>query len=306
MQSVYLYFNYVNDIQLVNLFIFMYNHLIENNKVKIIFDLNNINLEKDIIICISVESQQELFLKKNNSTVYKMLDDKVEFYRFLTLNKYLLDNDNIKLIPIYTKNYQGENIHKEFMIKHKNGLGSIGNNIEKDHIYSIIDKYDSDDYQIQDVIQTKHIYGINCSCINGEIVGTFTFLKESSNTLFPYVFGEDRKCSNFIKYKNIEHFVRSIVKKMGYNGFVEFEFLLDIQDEFYLMECNPRVTHGICNKIHYENIVVPYINNIPNNSFLWEADVHYNGNLKDLPEANLSLLKKFLNDHRIIQNLFAN
>lgn len=42
-------------------------------------------------------------------------------------------------------------------------------------------------------------------------------------------------------------------------GIINFEFLIDVDNNIYIMECNPRLSGCIYNKYFYENIIIPYI-----------------------------------------------
>lgn len=228
---------------------------------KIITSLKNIS-PNSIIIPISHTAQKNIY--KNN--IYKILDDKVHFYSFFK-NNYEFYN-KIKMIKTYDKFYNGDNIFSIFIIKKSNSLGSMGNKIVKGYIYDLINKY-THNYQIQDLLKIKQIYSVDYTCFNGDIYGTYVW---KTMNHFPlqtdYIkFVKDyllcKKTAiitNIIDNEHIKKLTKQIIEDLNYNGFINFEFLIDTYDNIYIMECNPRLSGCIINKHFFNNIIIPYIN----------------------------------------------
>lgn len=231
-------------------------------KVHVIKELNNLSIEKDIIIGLQVTDQYNIFKKyTNNYNIYShILDDKIGFYEFyLKRHPDLLTE--ISLIPSYDKTYKGENIYSKFMIKHRQGHTSQYNTIESDFINNLINKH-NDNYQIQKLLDVKHIYGVDCSCSNGKILGVFTYLVNGILTADIFNNPINQKETNFIKNEIVKRFVTNIIKKLNYNGFIEFEFLIDTNNKIYIMECNPRISGALHCWYYFDWIVMPYLNNL--------------------------------------------
>ena len=47
-----------------------------------------------------------------------------------------------------------------------------------------MEKYDFDNYQIQDYIKYNYVYSIECSCINGKIICVLTYEVKSIEKYF--------------------------------------------------------------------------------------------------------------------------
>ena len=234
----------------------------KSNKVHIIKELNNLSIDKDIIIGLQVNDQYNIFKKYTNdyNTYSHILDDKIGFYEFyLKRNPDLLTE--ISLIPSYDKTYKGENIFTNFMIKHRQGHTSQYNNIESDFLYNLINKHD-DNYQIQKLLDVKNIYGVDCSCSHGKILGVFTYLVNGILTTDTFKNPVKQKETNFIKNEIVKRFVTNIIKKLNYNGFIEFEFLIDNNNKIYIMECNPRISGALHCWHYFDWIIMPYLNNL--------------------------------------------
>lgn len=226
----------------------------------IITSLDKID-KNSIIIPISPIAHKNIF----NNDIYEILDDKIKFYDFIK-NKYQFFN-KIKTIKTYDKFYNGENIFSSFIIKKSNLLGSMGNKIVKGYIYDLIDKY-SHDNQIQDILKIKQIYSVDYTCFNGKILGVFVWKTKNH---FPH-FNDYIKftvdfllcektaiISNIVDNKYIKKITQKIVKDLLYNGFINFEFIIDNNDDIYIMECNPRLSGCLCITHFFENIIIPYM-----------------------------------------------
>lgn len=234
-------------------------------EITILTKYNEELLEKaNIIIPFGIDSQNDLVnIKKysdklllcNNSEIYDILDDKVMFYHFI--KKYeLLENTNISLIKTYTKKHKGENIYGEFYIKRKNGAGSYRNKIRKGFIFDLIKKYKR--HQIQDVIDIKGVHGVNCLCLNGELISALDFTTPKSIEYNYYTVDNKEFLTPMID--SFTAVCKSIIKKANYSGLIEIEFIESADGKRYLMECNPRLSGNL--KCILKNGEVPFIENI--------------------------------------------
>lgn len=202
------------------------------------------------------------------------LNDKIMFYHFLTNNSFLLKN--VKLIPTYTEQVKIDTKNK-FIIKPKNALGSEGIIIIEDHLNTILNKYNPADYQIQDLIIPEFEYYVNCCCDNGYIINTLSAKTKKLNMNG----NNERNVSNYVDIIPINNFIINIVKKLNYTGFIGFDFLID-GDNYYIMECNPRITGMIFSEIYYDEIIIPYLiykekgSFIKNNSRNEDITVNFN------------------------------
>jgi predicted ATP-grasp superfamily ATP-dependent carboligase len=218
----------------------------------------------DVIIPLGIDAQCKLnkykeykdkFLTCSNY-IYDMLDNKNEFYRFIKKNKILKYSD-VKLIPTYDKYSKERNRYGKFIVKEYGGAGSSSNKIIEDWLHTIIDDY-SDKCQIQDVLDIKYVYSINCLAYNGKLISSLNyiikgFIKES-------FYNENRKVQvQHVPYK-FKKVIKDILKKSHYNGILEIEFIVTKNDVAYLMECNPRVSSNMkCIDDNYnDNTIVPY------------------------------------------------
>ena len=170
--------------------------------------------------------------------------------------------NDVYLIPTYNKTYSGENIYSEFIIKNPNGFSCSLNEKKIAYINDLISEF-GNSHQIQSIIPIKHIIGVNCSCLYGKIIGLFVYeCNETSEESF--ITGFTSKNMNYIKNEAIKMFVKSIIQRLNYNGFIEFEFIIDTNDKIYIMECNPRLSGGIYFYFYFDWIVLPYINCLSN------------------------------------------
>ena len=253
------------------------NFLIENWNQQFII-LNEFNkyyfIEAKCIIPLGIKAQKELnkypkykhkFLVCCND-VYEKLNNKIKFYYLIEKYK-LLKNSDVKLIKTYDQNYKGPNINKKFIIKHKHGIGSYKNKIIKGYIYDLIKKY-SNTHQIQDILDIHYINGINGVSCDGKIMYMLNFKT-------PGFIENDYYGSDNIQYMDsvdpkLGKVVTDIIQKIKYNGFFEFEFIVDKKKNIYLMECNPRISGNLKCKMeedecpYINNFIIPYYNKITN------------------------------------------
>jgi hypothetical protein len=235
--------------------------------VKIIKDPSNININENALIATNVDYQFLIFKDRCPfGNIYNMWNDKVAFYNYLKNNYNLLDG--LQLIPHYDASYKGPNITKEFMLKEKDGWSSKFNLKLYGNIYNIIASH-GNKYQIQDIMNVKHIYGVSVSSLNGKIIGVYTYLTSEGVTPEMNANGFNAKRSNYIKYEKVKNFVINIIKKVNFNGIIEFEFLIDNNDIIYVMESNPRLSGSLRVQSYFDWVIIPYINAMhSNNNFL--------------------------------------
>lgn len=259
-----------------------YEYVISNE-----FNYNLFNKAK-VIIPMSIEAGIKLFelgyeykfLRKKclviPENIYYTLDNKILFYEMIKENN-LLKNTNIKLIPSYDNNYirsNKKNFFGEFLLKHRLKAGTTGNINKSGYIYDIIEKYNSI-YQIQDIIDVKYISGYNIVCNYGNIINTLNFITPH-NIESTYYFNNNKQYLypiNEQQYKVVEN----IVKYTKYSGFAEIEFIIDNNDNYYLLECNPRISGNLMCMIsesftfnknnicpYYKDLILAYINSLLN------------------------------------------
>jgi hypothetical protein len=195
-----------------------------------------------------------------DSKVYKMLDDKLLFYNYIKKHD-LLSDTGVKLIPSY-KCFHAPNTYGTFIIKQKNGAGSSSNKIKKDYLHNLIKKY-SDDNQIQDVIDIKNVYSINCLCNSGQVISGINFIIDG------YIKHTFYNNNEKIHIQNVEKKFKKVIKRIvgavGYSGLLEIEFIVATNGCVYLMECNPRVSSNMLCKEDddtvpfNENLFYPYV-----------------------------------------------
>jgi hypothetical protein len=227
--------------------------MLEDYKVYLVTDLKNIKDDAIVIPC-TVIAQTMLY----KSDIYNILDNKSSFYRYLTEN--CKDSlDNIRLIPSYDKEYKGPNKYATFLIKPNDGHGSQNQIKETGYVYDIISKREKNN-QIQDIIDLTVIYELDFICKDGNIIGSIFHQTEASNrTPLDYVFGI--YCTQITNLPDgMIDICTNIIKNTNYNGFIEFEFIKDVNGVIYIMECNPRLSGLVCNPYYFKNLIGPYYN----------------------------------------------
>ena len=227
-----------------------------NCEVQVVTSMNNLNINKDTIISTSVNGQFTIFQPFLKYNIYNMLDDKISFYNYLRQNPDLLTG--MPLIPSYDETYKGPAITKQFIIKQKNGWSSRFNTYVTDNVYNLIQQFGKT-HQIQDVLDIKHIYGVNLCIFFGKIIGVYTNSSFGGLTPEMNAKGFPAILTNFIKYKEVRDFLKKIIKTTNYQGIVEFEFLIDKNDKIYIMECNPRLSGALRDALYFDNVVKKYI-----------------------------------------------
>jgi len=270
-----------------NHYTFNYMITIHNDYEYIILKEFNYNLfnKAKVIIPMSIEAGIKLFelgyeykfIRRKclviPENIYYTLDNKILFYEMIEENN-LLKNTNVKLIPSYDNNYNKINIKGQFLLKHKLKAGTTGNIIKNGYIYDIIEKYSSI-YQIQDIIDVKYISGYNLVCNYGYIINTLNFITPHSIES-TYYFNNNKQYLHPIneeQYKVVEN----IIKYTKYSGFIEIEFIIDNNNNYYLLECNPRISGNLMCMIsesftfnknnicpYYKDLILAYIDSLLN------------------------------------------
>jgi hypothetical protein len=233
-------------------------------EVKTINDPSNISPDNNALISTNVDYQYSIFKNRCNSgNIYNTWNDKIAFYKYLQQNPDLLYG--LQLIPHYDSSYQGPNFTKNFFLKDKDGWSSKFNQIINGNIYSLIASHGKK-YQIQDVMNIKHIYGISVSSLHGKIIGVYTYLTNEGITPQMNAGGFNAERTNYIKFENVKNFVINIIKKARFNGIVEFEFIIDDKNIIYVMESNPRLSGSLRVQSYFDWVIVPYIKAMHNNN----------------------------------------
>lgn len=235
-------------------------------QVETIIDPSNINLDNNALISTNVDYQYSIFKSRCHlGNIYNIFNDKILFYKYLKQNPDLLNG--LHLIPHYDSSYQGPNITKNFFLKDKDGWSSKFNQQINGNIYSLIASHGKK-YQIQDVMNIKHIFGVSVSSLHGKILGVYTYLTDEAITPQMNAVGFNAERSNYIKFDNVKNFVINIINKTSFNGIVEFEFIIDHQNIIYVMESNPRLSGSLRVQAYFDWVVVPYIKAMHNNNFI--------------------------------------
>ena len=237
-----------------------------NCTISVVTSVKNLDINKDTIISTSVEGQYLIFQPFVKYNIYRMLDDKINYYNYLRSDPDLLANSGISLIPAYDHSYKGPAITKPFLIKQRNGWSSKFNTYITDNVYNLIQKYAAT-HQIQDVISVKHIYGISVSALFGKILGVYSY--KSFEGLTPQLNAQGFSAirGNCIRDPRVRILIKKIIKKLNFQGIVEFEFLIDTQNKLYAMECNPRISGSLRVSTYFDNVIKPYIQSLTTRQF---------------------------------------
>lgn len=227
------------------------------HEVELISTLDHLDPENEVIIATNVD-QQYLIFKKHCplGNIYNMLDDKIGFYDYLKKNVDLLDG--IKLIPHYDFYYRGPNVTKDFLVKERYGYSSAFNQIIHGSAYEMI-KNHSQKSQVQDILEIKHIYGVSVSCLQGKILGAYSYLTNEGIDHVSYDTGFTAKRNNYIENTRVRNFMRKIVHRLKYNGIMEMEFLIDNKDVLHIMECNARISGSLRVPHYLDWVIMPYV-----------------------------------------------
>lgn len=88
--------------------------------------------------------------------------------------------------------------------------------------------------------------------IKGEQLCSYGFAKNGeliANTIYKTVLTAGKGAGillEHIKHEEIDMIVRKIVKELNFNGQIAFDFIEDSSGHLYVIECNPRLTTGVC------------------------------------------------------------
>jgi predicted ATP-grasp superfamily ATP-dependent carboligase len=222
--------------------------------VKVVRNITNIDLENNIVI--PMDSCTNYLVNGNNDAQkYKMLDDKIDFYDYLKWNQDLLGE--IRLVPTYYNFYKGPNVKKKFIVKDRNGHGSIYNKIVVDKIYSVLANYPA--HQIQDFIEAELLIAVDGFCKQGKMQHIFYSTQQCIKSFNDYKsLGFPMTYTNTISDKNIGDFLYNLLERLDYTGFFQFEFI-QTGKEFYILECNPRISGHVLTKNYFDHVILPYI-----------------------------------------------
>lgn len=227
-------------------------------KIHICHDVKSLDIQNDMIIPMDVSANKTLFSQNAMQDIYfDMLDDKIDFYDYLSWNNHLLGK--IKLIPCYDTTYNGRNIVKNFMIKDRKGFGSLKNKIKRDSIYSLIYNYTPQN-QIQDLLNVKQTIAVDGFCRNGEIQSLFYSIQKGGLTFKDYKnTGFSMEYSTTFENQDMEIFIQGLLEQIHYTGFFQFEFVLNELDEMFILECNPRISGHVFTKNYYKYVILPFL-----------------------------------------------
>jgi len=285
--------------------------------------LNNFNKEyfdkADAIVPFGINSQKKLYEIKqmypeyrykflvNSPEVYTLFDDKKQFYDFVEKEN-VLEGSQMKLIKTYDEKYDGPHKTGSFLVKNKRGVGSLHNKVITGDIYDIINQYNTDN-QIQDILDVKEIQAVNLVCKKGKIMSGLNFVFPGA--INPQILNSTAK--QYLRHLEEKYMkvLSKLVKLVSYNGFVEFELLLDANDDLYLLECNPRIPGDIKSTFaknesqdSIKSVIIPSNNVI--NTFEDTANSPYITDLINVYVDVLSKrplrLEKFWNNSVIIYN----
>lgn len=251
--------------------------------VKVIRNINNIDLESNIVIPMD-SCTNYLVFGNNDTRKYKMLDDKIDFYDYLQWNEDLLGE--IRLVPTYNNLYKGPNIKRKFIVKDRQGHGSIYNKIIVDYVYSII--HQNSEHQIQDFIEAELLIAVDGFCKQGKMEYIFYSTQQCIKSFNDYKsLGFPMTYTNTISDKNIGDFLYNLLERLNYTGFFQFEFIQKGQ-YFYILECNPRISGHVLTKNYFDTIILPYINNDCNLEKVVQGQDHFPPLVQEIPR----ILKK--------------
>jgi len=209
-----------------------------------------------IIIPVDVESNAVLFGKDNVAAIYRMLDDKIDFYQWLQWNNDILGS-KIRLIP---KGVPGGSV-KKYMIKHRRGYGSLNNVVREDFYERLLDDFPIEQYQIQEWIKVDTVLACDGFARDGSLKSVFYTMKKSVAKFQDYEKGYPLQYKNYIPRPEIESFVVAIVERISYTGFFQFEFIQDRRGQIYILECNPRISGLVFSQHYFDHILTPYLRN---------------------------------------------
>ena len=241
-------------------------------QVQIVKDCSHISPDNHALIAANVDFQYSIFKHRCPfGNIYNRLNDKIICYEYMKQNADLLNG--IQFIPHYDSSYRGESITKNFMLKGKDGWSSKFNKIMHGNIHNLIATYGKQ-YQIQDVMDVKHIFGASVSALHGKIIGVYSYLTQEGITPEMNAQGFNAERGNYIKFENVRHFIKNIISRLSFNGIIEFEFLIDHNNTIYFMECNPRISGSLRVQTYFDWVIVPYIKAmLNNNQFIeWNLD----------------------------------
>lgn len=264
MVVVYVYTDYSNKKRLEVLTARLSACGYEVKHVNNISNLDITNITNNIIISTNEENQYPIFKNFVKSNIYFMLNDKMKFYDYIKQNSDLLV-DGITFIPTYDHTYKGPNIHKEFLVKDKNGYSAAFNKKVTGNVYDLIKTY-ALKHQIQDVMNVKHILGVSLSCMFGKILGVYSYKTNEAITNETLLNGFDATRGNFVEDPVVRKFIKRFIERINYFGIIEIEFLIDQNNTIHVMECNPRISGSLNVAPYFDWVIMPYIKTLQKRS----------------------------------------
>lgn len=226
-------------------------------EVEVLTEIGELDIDNDVIISTNEFFQSVIFQKYLIMNTYQILNDKCMFYDYLKENTDLLEG--IELIPSYDQTYDGPSFTNKFLIKDKLGWSSMFNKTIEGDVYDLIAEYGQTN-QIQDIIDVKHIYGVSCSCSFGKILGVYSYKTFEGITPESYVTGFDAIRGNYVDIPVVREFLKNIFSRFIYNGIVEMEFIIDKNENIFIMECNPRISGSLMVPPYFDWVIMPYLN----------------------------------------------
>jgi len=225
------------------------------NEVEVVTSIHHLNPDSNVIISTGVYTQSQIFQRYyGNNNIYFMIDNKIQFYDYISRNMHLCNNHNISLIPSYNKSYTGPSITKNFMLKAANGFSCKFNEVMHGNVYDLINRY-SHTHQIQDILDVKNIYGVSICCKFGKILAAYSYLTQGP--ISTTSFHAERNCE--IRIPEVRGFLKDMVANLQLHGIIEVEFIIHPSNKIYLMECNPRISGSIRVPDFYNSIIRTYL-----------------------------------------------
>ncbi len=243
----------------------------------------------DAVIPIDIPSQQyynSLSISPfymENTLIYSMLDNKQECYNFV--KKYRQIN-HIPTLTAYDKLKIYEFVQMypsdKYIIKNKTGYAAyFQSTISKKNLLkknnSILKKN-----IIQPLFDNFKLYSLDALCKNGTIlVDLFTIVGKEGVKYTDFIFSSIKTSivNNPKLYYPIIDFCNSLVYDTKYSGLIEFEFIIDANQNIYFLEINPRICGHLSQKdinnesIYFNKILIPYFKefniDIPKNKLVF-------------------------------------
>ncbi len=230
----------------------------------------------DAVIPIDIPSQQHYNslpispFYMNNTLIYSMLDNKQECYHFV--KKYRQIN-HIPTLTRYDKLKISEFIQMypsdKYLIKSNTGCGAYFQSIVTKNKLLLKNNNILKKNIIQPLFTNFKLYSLDAVCKNGTIIADlFTIVGKEGVKYTDFIFSsiETGLVNNPKLYYPIIDFCNSVVYDTKYSGLIEFEFIVDSNQNIYFLEINPRICGHVSqkdknnNSIYFDRILIPYLN----------------------------------------------